>query len=63
MAACHLFETIEKKLEYYDRRSGLSEIDYQRALEKSSTIYVGNSCFFPQKISNIFIRKIFRYSI
>ena len=36
----------EKGSEYYDRRSGLSEADYKRRLQTSTTLYVGNLQFF-----------------
>ncbi len=41
MSACHLYDPIEKKPEYIDRKSGLTDDDYKKALDNSTTIYVG----------------------
>jgi nuclear cap-binding protein subunit 2 len=51
MAASTLYTDLElvADSEYYDRRSGLAEVDYKQRLKTSTTLYVGNLSFYTQE--------------
>ena len=45
-SAVSLYDDLEPKSEYYDRRSGLSKEEYFDRLKVSTTLYIGNLSFF-----------------
>ena len=50
MSAAELYEAADAGAkQYYDRRSGLSEGDYQARLTTSTTLYVGNLFAYTQE--------------
>lgn len=51
MSAATLYSDLELTpgSEYYDRRSGLSEVDYKARLKTATTLYVGNLSFYSQE--------------
>ena len=51
MSAATLYTDLENipDSEYYDRRSGLSEVDYKSRLRTATTLYVGNLSFYTQE--------------
>ena len=44
-----LYQQFDKKNEYFDKHSGLSEIDYKAALKRSTTLYIGNLSHLTQE--------------
>merc|ERR1711935_1088162 len=49
MSACDLYKPLEKKQEYFDRTSKLTEEQYTKALDESMTIYVGNLSIYTRE--------------
>jgi nuclear cap-binding protein subunit 2 len=45
MASLIVFSEAELRPPYWDRKSGLTEAEYRRQLDKSSTVYVGKYAF------------------
>ena len=37
------------KAAYYDKKSGLSQVEWKQALERSKTVYVGNLSFYTRE--------------
>jgi hypothetical protein len=44
--ASELYEDLDPKSVYFDRKSGLNQDDYKERLKLSTTLYVGNLSFY-----------------
>lgn len=46
-----LYRELKPKSKYYDKHNYASKAEYEKALEVSSTVYVGNLSFFSSEDS------------
>lgn len=40
--ASYLYDSLQPSSQYYDRRSDLTEAEYKKRLETTTTVYIGN---------------------